>query len=72
MTIAYDLPEGDHVTVCVHAFDGRRIATLVDSWQDAGAQRTVFEAPPGLSSGTYFYTISTSTLRTSGQMRLLR
>ena len=55
--IAYEIPVA--CDVCLEVFDitGRKIATLVDSWQDPGTRNAVWNAI-GVPSGVYFYRIS--------------
>ncbi len=51
-TISYRLPVSSTVRVEVFDVLGRRVATLVDAWQEAGSQTVSFGAS-GLPAGTY-------------------
>lgn len=58
-TIAYDLPEQARVTINVYNIMGRRVATLVDRSQPAGAHTIRFNGR-GLSSGLYIARLKAS------------
>ncbi len=60
-TIRYDLPEDAHVRITVYDALGRRVATLVDEEQRAGADKAVRFGAEGLPSGVYFYRIEAGT-----------
>ncbi len=55
-TIRYDLPLAGDVRLEIYDILGRKIETLVDGWQTAGAHSIVWEAE-SVSSGVYFYRI---------------
>jgi hypothetical protein len=57
-TIPYDVWTGAHVTITVYDLLGQKIATLVDGIKAAGSYEVQFNAS-GLSSGVYFYQLST-------------
>ncbi len=52
--ISYQLSANSLVTLTVHDILGRHVATLVDSYEQAGAHTVTFNAS-GLASGVYFY-----------------
>jgi len=52
--IRYGLPRESHVSLEVFSIDGKRVATLVDETEGAGAYRVTFSAS-GISSGVYLY-----------------
>lgn len=57
--IAYRLPAPSDVKLEIFDALGRKVTTLVDARQSAGAHRVVFNAVPfNLSSGMYFYRLS--------------
>ena len=56
--IRYALPEACHVEITVHNILGQKLATLVSENQRAGYHKTEFNGSQ-LSSGVYFYKIST-------------
>jgi hypothetical protein len=51
--IAFSLPEAGRVEVALFDVNGRKVATLLDGWRDAGTQVIDIDAA-GLSSGVYF------------------
>jgi 1,4-alpha-glucan branching enzyme len=55
-TIVYSIPKALHVSLHIYDVLGRRIATIVDEFQNAGAYERYFDASH-LSSGLYFYRI---------------
>src|SRR5205085_2334454 len=57
--IDYTLPVSGKVSIKVYDMNGREAAVLVDKNQDAGSYTAQFDASK-LSSGVYFYTITTS------------
>ncbi|MGC9093780.1 MAG: T9SS type A sorting domain-containing protein, partial [Bacteroidota bacterium] len=58
-TIGFSLPKHSHVTLKVFDVLGREVASLVDGELNAGEHSVVFNAG-GLSSGVYFYRLSSS------------
>jgi hypothetical protein len=57
-TIRYHLPKRTHVTLKIHDVMGREVAELVNGEHEAGAYDIVWNAQ-GLTSGVYYYRIST-------------
>jgi glycosidase len=55
-TIVYSIPKAAQVTLNVYDVLGRRVATLVDEFQNAGSYQRYFDASH-LSSGIYYYRI---------------
>lgn len=53
-TIGYSLDQPQHVLLEVYDLIGRRVETLVDSWQEAGSYDVLFDAR-GVSAGSYVY-----------------
>jgi hypothetical protein len=51
--LAYMLPGPARVALTVHDLEGRRVATLVDGWEAAGAHESAW-APPEAAAGIYF------------------
>jgi hypothetical protein len=58
-TILYELGDSSPVTLTVYDLLGRKVATLVDGVQAAGAHAVQFDSAR-LASGTYFYRIDTA------------
>lgn len=73
--IVYDLPRTEHVTLKVYNVLGQLVATLVDEVQSAGDAKSrppvVFDGT-NLSSGVYFYRLTTAGFVTTKKMLLLR
>jgi photosystem II stability/assembly factor-like uncharacterized protein len=57
-TISWQSPIGSHQTLKVYDLLGREVATLVDEFNPAGNYKVEFDAS-NLSSGTYFYRLTT-------------
>ncbi len=79
-TIKYQIPKAGLVRLKVYDILGREIATLVDEFQSAGEHTVLFssdnkqqtESRNQLSSGIYFYRISTGTFVAVKKMILLK
>jgi ELWxxDGT repeat protein len=56
--ITYSLPAGQHVRLGLYDTQGREVRTLVDQVQEAGLHRADVNAR-GLTSGVYYYRLST-------------
>jgi choice-of-anchor B domain-containing protein len=70
-TIKYSLPKGTHVSLKVYDIVGKEAATLVEGYENAGAHSINFDASR-LSSGVYFYTLSTNEYSETKRMTLVR
>jgi beta-glucanase (GH16 family) len=70
-TIRYSLPESGNVTVKVFNMLGKEIATLVNGRKSAGDYKVAFDAR-NISSGMYFYSISTENYYQVRKMVLLK
>ncbi len=70
-TIEYSLPEAGEVTVEIFDLLGRRVETLIDEKQDAGAYRVTWDAEDR-SSGVYFYKIASGEFSDTRRMVLLK
>lgn len=69
--ISYQLPAAGKVTLKVYDILGNEIAALVNQEQPAGMYEVKFDAS-GLSSGVYFYRLSTGSFTETKKMMLLR
>ncbi|MFA6540657.1 MAG: T9SS type A sorting domain-containing protein [Bacteroidota bacterium] len=69
--IEYQLRAGGYVTLKIFDLLGREVTTLVNETQHAGDYTVRFDAR-SLSSGIYFYTLSTGTFRQTNKMMLIR
>jgi hypothetical protein len=70
-SISYTLAEAGNVNLSVYDISGRRVATLVDGYQEAGEHSVSWEAS-GVSSGVYFYKLSTADYTATKKMHLLK
>ncbi len=70
-TISYSIVEKSNVKIEVFNSVGQRISTLVNEVKDAGKYSLNFDAS-NLSSGIYFYTISTPNFTATKKMTLLK
>jgi hypothetical protein len=75
-SIGYALPVGGHVCLDVYDVTGRHIRTLVDEFRPKGEHTVCWNGVDGtgtsVSSGVYFYTLSTGKQAASCKMVLLR
>ncbi|SHK79278.1 Por secretion system C-terminal sorting domain-containing protein [Rhodothermus profundi] len=69
--LVYQLPEAARVRLEVFDVLGRRVATLVDAYQEAGTHRVVLDAH-SLAGGTYFYRLQAGPHQATGQMIVIR
>ncbi len=70
-TIAFTLPVSGNVTLKVYNIVGQEVATLVNTFQPAGAYEAQFDAT-NLSSGVYFYSLKAHTFTQVKKMVLMK
>jgi hypothetical protein len=70
-TITYALPSRLPVTLRVYDAQGRLVSTLVDSEEDGGEHRVLFDASE-LSSGVYYYRIDAGPFTETRKLTLLK
>jgi N-acetylneuraminic acid mutarotase len=70
-TIRYQLPVASEVKLEVYDVLGKKIATVVNERQSAGAYQVVWNAS-GLSSGTYFYRLQAGTFVETKKMIMVK
>ena len=70
-SVSYEIPQNETVRLTVFDVHGREVATLVDGPVTAGSHRAQFDGR-GLSSGIYFYTLSTGSVTLRRSMLLAR
>jgi len=70
-SIRYGIPERSFVTIKIYDILGNEITTLINEEKSAGSYEVEFDAA-GLSSGIYFYTLSTGNFLSTKKMILLR
>lgn len=71
-SISYDLPRAERVRLEVFDLLGRRVAILVDEFQNAGSSPPIQFDASRLSAGTYFYRLSAGTFVQTRKMMLVR
>jgi endo-1,4-beta-xylanase len=69
--ISYDLATSGNVSLKVYDISGRLVETLVDCYQEVGSHTASWDAS-GVSSGVYFYKLSTADYTCTKKMNLLR
>jgi photosystem II stability/assembly factor-like uncharacterized protein len=69
--IKYSIPTSEFVTLKVYDVLGNEVATLVDEQKSAGTYQVSFNAS-GLSSGVYFYTLTSGNFMATKKLILLR
>jgi hypothetical protein len=69
--IGYGLPQSAHVELAVYNILGRRVATLIDGFQQAGHHRIIWNAEE-MSSGFYFCRIQAGDHTETKKMLLLK
>jgi len=74
--ISYSLPHRSHVTISIYNLLGQRVKTLVETEQAAGDYSVRWDGTgedgSEVSTGIYFYQITTDDLRTGRKMLLLK
>ena len=70
-TFCYKITTPGMVSLIIYDTFGRRISTLVNSWQQADTYEIPFDAA-GLSSGVYFYHLETAAGLHSGKFHILK
>jgi hypothetical protein len=69
--ISFDLAEAGNVSLNVYDITGRLVTTLVDGQMDAGQHVVAWDAS-SVSSGVYFYKLTTADYTTTKSMNLLK
>ena len=69
--ITYSIPEDAHVSLTIFDTLGRKVATLVNEKKPAGHYQVTFKAD-NLSSGIYFYHLSTENFASAKKMMLIK
>jgi hypothetical protein len=69
--IQYSIPNAQFVSLKVYDMLGKEIATLVNSMQEAGEKHVQFNASK-LSSGVYFYTLTSGNFMATKKLLLMR
>jgi len=69
--IKYSIPQSGKVSLKIFDLLGKEIAEIVNEQQDAGRHEVAFEAF-GLSSGFYFYRLTSGTMTSTKKMLLIK
>ena len=56
--IDFDLPKDSKINITIYDLTGKEIKTLINEYRSAGYYTVTFDAS-GISSGTYFYRMTT-------------
>jgi hypothetical protein len=70
-TIEFSIPERSHVSLKVYDVLGNQVATLVDGWMESTNHRVIFDGSK-LSSGIYYYTLTTGNFTSTKKLILLK
>ena len=70
-TINYQLPVSNYVKLQVYNLIGEKVATLVDSKQQAGYRSVLWDASK-ISSGLYFYKLTAGDFTQTRRMMLVK
>ncbi|MBU0519684.1 T9SS type A sorting domain-containing protein [bacterium] len=69
--ISIQLSAFSHVNLSVYDVSGRKVATLIDGFRDAGMHEAIFDASD-LASGIYLYRLEAGEFNATGKMVLLK
>ena len=70
-TIAYDLPEGSHVTLTLYTITGQKVGTLASGHQEAGHYQVTWDGS-GFATGIYLYRLQAGSFIQTRKVLLLR
>lgn len=70
-TISYSISNSAYIKLNVYSVTGQKVATLVDSYIQAGTHSAVFNGS-SLASGVYFYRIEMNGISKTGKMLLMK
>lgn len=71
-TINFSIPKAENVSLKVYDVLGKEIATLVNDFKTAGNYSYDFNAGSNLTSGIYFYTLSTDNFISTKKLTLIK
>lgn len=72
-TIEYHLAQAGHISLTVHDVLGKQVAVLINTQQDAGVHRVLFNSSKFyLSSGIYFYQLRASSHSALQKMAIIK
>ena len=70
-TISYSIPQAGNVSLKIFNVLGQEVKSLVNEYQNAGIYKLTFDAS-ALTSGAYFYSLSTDNFLQVKKMMLVR
>lgn len=70
-TISYSIPRAGRVSIMVYNITGQKVATVLDSYQQAGEHSIIWNAS-AYTSGLYFYRIKSGDMQLTKMMTLLK
>lgn len=70
-TIQFSLPERSHVSLDVYSINGQLVESLVEDILHNGVHEVRFDGS-SLSSGTYFYKLTSDNMVKTGKMQLVK
>lgn len=70
-TIEFELPERNFTSLTIHNMNGQVIQTLLSSVIDKGMHKISWK-PAGLSSGVYFYTLTSGEFRQTKRLSIIK
>jgi len=70
-TISFTLPESGNVTADIFNVAGQKVDTLVNDFMDSGRHSVVWDGS-NLSTGVYFYTVTSGEFSKTMKMTLLK
>ncbi len=71
--ISYSLPNPEHISLKLFNTEGRRVATIIDSFQRAGSHEIIIDASKlNISSGSYIYRLTSNEFSLTRSMTLVK
>ena len=71
-TINFSIPSSSNVTLKIYNTLGKEVVTLVDGFKNAGNYSVDFNASSDLTSGMYFYTLSSDNFTATKKLMLVK
>lgn len=71
-TINFSIPSSSHITLKVYNMLGKEVATLVDEFKTSGTYSYNYTAASELTSGVYFYTLTTDNFKDTKKLVLIK
>ncbi len=71
-TINFSIPASSRVTLKIYNTLGKEVATLIDEFKSAGSYSVDYNASSDLTSGMYFYTLSSDNYTATKKLMLIK